>query len=355
MVGYAVFSESLNIGGTASTGSSDFNIIFSKMNGISEKGSSNATANIVKEGKELEISVPHLEYPTSYAEFDVTIKNEGELNAVLTGIETQGLDNPDIKVMYSGISQDEVLGSNQEKKMKIKVTWDETSTNTSANASFTITITYEQDTNNRPTTTLEPEKVYTVGEEFCLESECFYTIKDNGDTVTAFAKYNLDLNSNLQSKNSNGSIAFSQDNYWAESALKPKAQYGTSYPADVYDSNSLLYEHVENYENYLKTTLGKTSADLRLMTYNELISLGCSAIDSNLQNSINPMAGERPSAEYSCEDAQPWALSTSYWTGTSYYYNVFYVTGAGYGKGQAMFNYIGIGIRPVITISKPEI
>ncbi len=155
MVGYAIFSESLNIGGTASTGSSDFSIIFSKVNGISEKGSGNATANIIKEGKELEISVPHLEYPTSYAEFDVTIKNEGELNAVLTGIETQGLDNPDIKITYSGIEQDEILGSNQEKKMKIRVTWDEASTTTSATANFTITITYEQDTNNRPTTEQE--------------------------------------------------------------------------------------------------------------------------------------------------------------------------------------------------------
>ncbi len=157
MVGYAVFSESLNIKGSASTGSSDFNIIFSKINGISEKGSSNVTANIVSNGKKLEVSVPKLQYPTSYAEFDVTIKNEGEINAILTGIETEGLDNEDIKVTYSGISQDEILGSNQEKRMKIKVTWDETSTNTSENASFTITITYEQDTEGRQTTTT-PQK-----------------------------------------------------------------------------------------------------------------------------------------------------------------------------------------------------
>ncbi len=145
MVGFAIFSESLNINGSASTGSSNFNIIFSKVNGITEKGSSGSTADISVDKKTLTVTVPRLEYPTSYAEFDVTIKNEGEINAVLKGIETQGLDNPDIKVTYGGITQDEVLGAGQEKNMKIKVTWDENSTATSANASFTITITYEQD------------------------------------------------------------------------------------------------------------------------------------------------------------------------------------------------------------------
>ena len=46
------------------------------------------------------------------------------------------------------------------------------------------------------------EKTYAVGEEFCLENECFYVIKDNGTTVDA-AKQNVNTETNRQDVNAN--------------------------------------------------------------------------------------------------------------------------------------------------------
>ena len=37
----------------------------------------------------------------------------------------------------------------------------------------------------------ETYETYDFGDEFCIDTECFYTITDNVDTLTAIAKYNL--------------------------------------------------------------------------------------------------------------------------------------------------------------------
>lgn len=42
----------------------------------------------------------------------------------------------------------------------------------------------------------------------------------------------------------------------------------------------MFYEYVGNYENYLKTALGKTSVEARLITHYELILLGCDFTDN---------------------------------------------------------------------------
>ena len=371
IVGYAIFSESINIGGTASTGSSDFNIIFNSVGTIKEEGSSGATATISSNKKSLTVMVPKLEYPSAYVEVPVVIKNAGSVTAKIVGIETVGLDNPDIKVTYSGIAQNDRMAPNEEKNMKIKVLWDESSTNTSASASFTITLNYEQDTQASETTTssvisnnctsFEKKDTYNVGDVIAIcnndtgKSEDFYVIKDNGDTVTALAKYNLLVGNTsnggsdvtpidpltkgygLQSStakgylsndaNRIGTIAFSKTYYWSDRGL--------SYPADVYDENSSLYEPVENYENYLKTTLGKTSVDARLITYNELVGLGCS-------NS-------------SCGTAPLWVYDTTYWSASaSSDINVWRV-----GPSGRFSRYYGddnsTGVRPIITISKSDL
>ena len=161
MVGYAVFSESLNVKGTAKA-EGDFALIFNSVNGIKESGSTGATADISPDKKTLTVTVPKLQYPTAYAEIDVTIKNIGTLNAYLKGIETVGLDTTDIKVTYSGIEQNDLIGVSQEKKMKIKVTWDEASTATSVDATFEIGLTYEQETSGRQTTTTTTKTIGTT-------------------------------------------------------------------------------------------------------------------------------------------------------------------------------------------------
>ncbi len=156
-VGYALFSQSLDIKGTASA-EGEFDIIFESVNKISEQGSKNAQANIINEGKELSIEVPNLEYPTAYANINVTIKNNGTMAAKVTGIKVNGLETEDITVTYSGVDNGDILNIEQQKNMDVKVQWDEDSVSTSANAEFTITITYEQVTDSTVTEPEEPEQ-----------------------------------------------------------------------------------------------------------------------------------------------------------------------------------------------------
>ena len=124
------------------------------------------------------------------------------------------------------------------------------------------------------------------------------------------------------------------------------SKYGTDYPANVFDSNSNLYTPLENYKTYLKNTLGKTSIITKLMTYEDLISLGCK---------MNGSSGN-------CSDAPSWVHSTNYWSGTAedsiYVYFVTSYDGSGSINGFGITNFnlsYFLGLRPVITISKSEL
>ena len=181
-------------------------------------------------------------------------------------------------------------------------------------------------------------KTYKIGDRFCLKSECFYVIKDNGTTVDALAKQNINIKTNRQDKKFS-KLTFSETTYWSSSMNK----YGSSYPLNVFDSNSALYEPVQNYKTYLKSTLGKASVDARLITYNELISLGCS----------------RNRNDYGycyCKSAPSWVYTIRYWTASACNNTrVWIVSQDGY-LDDVTYNYpLYFGLRPVITINKNEI
>ena len=191
---------------------------------------------------------------------------------------------------------------------------------------------------------------YKIGNEKCFGSECFYIISSTEETVTMLAKYNLYVGGECLyswtaygeeatgKQNSNmlgyvigqsirkGTTKFSNTNYWSSTV--------SSYPAYVYDSNSTLYSYVENYKTYL-STLGVTPIEARLITYEELESLGCSGSDN------------------SCSEAPEWVYATTYWSGSaSGTSDVWGVCSDG-SFGHSRSNFGGYrGVRPVITISK---
>ena len=82
----------------------------------------------------------------------------------------------------------------------------------------------------------------------------------------------------------NGTISFSSDRYWDSTYLP----FGNSSYPYVYDSNSNLYQYVENY----KTKLGNAVSKVRLAAYEEI----------------------RP---YANKTKYPWIFETSYWLGSS--------------------------------------
>ena len=228
-------------------------------------------------------------------------------------------------------------------------------------------------------------KTYKIGDKFCLnkDKECFYVIENNEKTVKALAEYNLfagntvtfsndcmQLKTNeeisssekgygLQNKNMTiinwggecipkvvGGVEFSLYknyagySYWTTSNGELLNKFGTSYPANVFDSYSSLFDIVKNYKKYINDDLGKKSADLNLITYEELIGLGCDG-SKNKEN---------------CTSAKKFVYSTNYWTTSAASANsVWVVFSYGAFSPTSFQDPARFGIRPVITINKNEI
>ena len=145
-------------------------------------------------------------------------------------------------------------------------------------------IAVEYNSNEYSCSNFTKKDKYDVGDIISLcnkdtkKSEDFYVIKDNGSTVTALSKYNLmvkysfsiekdfktlekEKDYGMQSAKALGVInerygpsddapytfygisAFSYKKYWKD--------YPGSYPKDVFDKNSAIYDDVQNYKNYL--------------------------------------------------------------------------------------------------------
>lgn len=204
-----------------------------------------------------------------------------------------------------------------------------------------------------PSAKLVSGDIDTPGAEVCIGGECFYTISSTDDTVTMLSKYNLYVGGsydgttytaygteatgkqdssmtgyNPSTSTAAGSLAYSSSAYWTNTV---------TYPANVFNSNSNLYTPVINYKNYIKT-LGITPIDSRLITFEELKSLGCDIDNKTCTNSN-----------------YKFLYSTSYWTGTAYDKNYIYrirLDGTYSSSGFSYSNNWGYGVRPVITIYK---
>ena len=200
------------------------------------------------------------------------------------------------------------------------------------------------------------------------KSEDFYVIGDNGDTVSALASYNLmvgwratdDYATAFPGLQTNSTteypLAFAEKHdenksgstylgYWTNNtSIKPLEAYGTSYPADVYDSNSILYEHVQKYQTYFTSTINKTTAKMRLITYNELVGLGCDSSSKTCKT------------ETVTTNKRDWIYNTSYWSASARdCYYVWLVIASGTFEGYPFWYDAAFGVRPVITISKSDI
>ena len=196
----------------------------------------------------------------------------------------------------------------------------------------------------------------TVGSEAVIGDEHFYVISSDDTTVTMLAKYNLHVGNTYDAENgvvplnnptgiqdsktlgffdgytvSNpiiGNAVFSNNYYWSSTI--------SSYPAYVYSSNSDLYSYIEEYKSYLGT-IGVSPKETRLITYEELQSLGC-----------NRNAG-------TCSGAPSWVYSTTYWSGSAIDSNNILRVGTDshFDANYASYALIN-GVRPVITVNKKD-
>ena len=301
-----------------------------------------------------------LSTPGDKVTYTVDLVNKGTINAKIDNIEKTVLTSEQQRYLTfkvadqngKEVSEGDILSAGETRNLTITIEFIKNLTKEDLpKQTSTISLSYKLNfvqTNEKVTSVSQGgnEKTYAVGDEFCLGEECFNVIKDNGTTVDALAKQNVNTESNRQDSNAN-TLAFaeiinSDYGYWTDSSGKLLSKYGTSYPANVYDNNSLLYAPVQNYKTYLKNTLGKTSVDARLITFEELIDLGCN------------------SNKYSCKSAPSWVYDRTYWTASANNNNLVwfvYSSGdfVGYFDGDIFGNSGRFGLRPVITILKSDI
>ena len=354
-VAFAALSTTLNINGTAYLDAAKWGIRFENLSSPTKIGSATTTGTAkIEESKAAEITGINvsLSIPGDKIVYTVDLVNKGTINAKIDNIEKTVLTQEQQRYLTFKVTdpngyeikQGDILEKGETKKITITIEFIKDLTKEDLpKQTSTISLSYKLNfvqTDDKATSVSQGNnfKTYAVGDEFCLENECFYVIKDNVTTVDALAKQNVNTKTNRQDKNAN-TLAFAEKTngsygYWAGSSGKLLSKYGTSYPANVFDSNSLLYEPVQNYKTYLKNTLGKTSIDARLITYEELISLGCSG--SN------------------CRTAQSWVYSTDYWTASAYSTSVRDVRSNG-SVGNGPVDSDNYGLRPVIIISKSDI
>ena len=199
----------------------------------------------------------------------------------------------------------------------------------------------------------------TVGSEVCFDTECFYVIGNDGNNVKLFSKYNLYAGYNCKSgykttcvaygdeatgiqdssmsgwiaggssDNRNGVVAFTDNIYWND-GTKIYDEYGSSYPIDIYNSNSNLYSYVENYKSYFHNN-SVPVIQARLITYDELIDLKC-------------RSGK-------CTNSYKWLYTSAYWVGSTVGNSVVSMVNTNGLLNYTSFdNQVSFGVRPVIEV-----
>jgi len=311
-----------------------------------------------------------LSLPGDFYEFTVDVVNDGSIDAMIDSVvKTPELTSEQAKyikyeITYEngeGISTSQTIKSGTSTPIKVRVEYrqdliasDLPSSETNLNLKLMLIYVQSDGSGSSIPNNGSASVVNVVsgdgsqvGDEVCIDTECFYVISSTDTTVTMLAKYNLLVGNimvddgytveprpmskptGIQDKTADGDEIGITDfsNYWWNTV--------SSYPAYVYGSDSTLYNYVENYKTYL-STLGVTLNEARLITKDELIGLGCSEDD------------------YSCSAAPSWVYATSYWSGTAD--NTYYVW---YVESDTHFSYYWgsdydgyFGVRPVITISR---
>ena len=158
-VGYAAFSQTLQISGTA-TANGQWEVIFSNAS-ISPTGHGSEP---VVSNDTITVEDLTLGYPGDGCTLTVDIKNNGNLAAKLTSLTVyneDGLtpfDNDDITISVPSEIEGETLDAQETCTSNITIQWNQDSVSESAAASFVIKFEYEQLNTNSETLTPSPEE-----------------------------------------------------------------------------------------------------------------------------------------------------------------------------------------------------
>ena len=232
---------------------------------------------------------------------------------------------------------------------------------------------------------LYEDSVYTIvsgtgtniGDKICVDSECFYVVANNGETVSTLAEYNLyvgdicrnyytvdreytpiptsDPKYGLQNKNAKGFIEdaviyddinvvglaqFADSVYWSNAST----------PTYVYNSSSSISAYLEEYLEKLKHNGVSNNVEIRLLKLEEAEVFGCDGDAEHEPNEAVPVTcptGNEPNS---------FITNSTFWLGTavqnSYVYDV--VT-TGRVLNLSPTDKAFAGVRPVLDIPIDEL
>ena len=173
VIGYAAFSSVLNIQGTTSI-SSNWDI---KITNVTSKDIVGSASNQEEPSWENLTATfnTNLVSPGDSITYEITVSNEGTLNAKLDKITLSDTNNPAIKFETSGLTEGDILNAGSNTTLNVKVSYDINVSSDPVNkvGELTVTLDYSQASSSTPsggntalakiTALVEsnPEEIYT--------------------------------------------------------------------------------------------------------------------------------------------------------------------------------------------------
>ncbi len=150
-IGYAAFSATLTVNGTAK-GEASWSVIYTNaklvdVNNVVDNSHGNQPI-ISEDGLSVTVNVK-LGYPGDAVKLQTTIANIGSLPAKLTGYNITGWtanDEEDLEITEATASKGEIIKPNGVCNSEFIIKWKKDSTAKTIDKTFTITYTYEQNT-----------------------------------------------------------------------------------------------------------------------------------------------------------------------------------------------------------------
>lgn len=379
-IAYAALNAVLRIEGSADIYASSWDIYLDNLQ--VKGGSVNANPKIVGNNS-ISFSASLVD-PGDFLEFTFDVVNDGSVDGMIAGTvqepilterQRQYLRYDVEYVNGSRIDLNQTLKSKSKLKMKVRIEFRKDISiselpkeETILNNFLSLVIIQSDGTgtdvvNGGIGLWVASGDINTPGSLVCIDTECFHVYSNDGTTVKLLAQYNLYVGYNMLTMDSseplanprvrqdstalgatwkggtgNGNavfprvatIQFSNSSYW-HSSEGVKSKYGSSYPANVLDTGSVLYPYVMEYKEFIQNMCSEVT-NVRLIHRSELYDLGCTST--------------------SCDAAPEFVQTTSYWTDTAVEGSKIYrVSSGGYVDGAYEYTYMkAFGIRPVIEI-----
>ena len=145
VIGFAAFSTTLNINGTSSI-ESNWKVVFTNIQELNKTNGVMINTNPTASGTTATFDVS-LESPGDSIEYQITVANQGTLDAIISNINASETGSDAIKFEISNIKVGDKLANKTSTTFNIKISYDDSITSQPeiTNNKLTVNITYVQD------------------------------------------------------------------------------------------------------------------------------------------------------------------------------------------------------------------